>query len=72
MALARATPWRIDDLRTVMGLETDADAKKVLLLAGCSEAQDGRFGFSSEDEEAAFVGAGGKLTPLCRLKTHPL
>jgi hypothetical protein len=38
-----------------MGLETDGDAEKVLRLAGCSEAEDGRYGFSGEDEEAAFL-----------------
>lgn len=55
MDLARAGPWRVEDLRTVMGLETDADAVKVLRIAGCNEDQEGRFEFSTDDEEAVFL-----------------
>jgi hypothetical protein len=36
-------------------LPTDEDARKVLRLAGCNEGEDGRFRFSSDDEEATFL-----------------
>jgi hypothetical protein len=55
MRTARAAPWDVEDLRSVMGFDTDNEARQVFELAGCNQGKDGRYRFSSTNEEAKFL-----------------
>jgi len=51
----QAVAWAVEDLRSIMGLDTDEDAAQVLDLAGCTLDADGRYRFSTNTEEAKFL-----------------
>jgi hypothetical protein len=51
----QATPWAVEDLRSIMGLETNDEAARLLDLAGCTLEADGHYRFSTDTEETNFL-----------------
>jgi hypothetical protein len=49
------TAWRVEGLRSVMGLNTDAEARRVLLLYGCNRGEDDKYRFDDEYDECKFL-----------------
>lgn len=52
--LVEARPWQLADLRIRMGLDSDEEARSVLELYGCKQAEEG-WRFTDADDEVRFM-----------------